>query len=189
MLPPMRYKSFTFPHNPRIYSITFSRDTAVLPVPMGHALVQDLGRRPRILRGEGEFFGPEAYDTFKALACVFCEEGPGMLWHPVWQMSRAYFTGLSLRQEPRRDYVAYRLEFQEGYFGFRPMETLSGGQTSSAADPAQRRGGKKSVTVVPGDTLWAIARRNGLTLAGLLALNPGIANPNLIRAGERVMLS
>ena len=189
MLRPMRYKSFTFPHNPRIYSITFSRDTAVLPVPMGHALVQDLGRRPRILRGEGEFFGPEAYDTFKALACVFCEEGPGMLWHPVWQMSRAYFTGLSLRQEPRRDYVAYRLEFQEGYFGFRPLEVLSAPQGAPAAPAVRPGGGRRSVTVAPGDTLWAIARKNGLTLGSLLALNPGIANPNLIHTGERVMLS
>ena len=187
MLPPMRYKSFIFPHNPRIYSITFSRDTAVLPVPMGHALVQDLGRRPRILRGEGEFFGPKAYDTFKELACVFHDAGPGPLYHPIWMCSSAYFTKLSLRQEPRRDYVAYRLEFQEGYFGQPSLRVLP--RTASAAPAPARPAGPRSVTVAPGDTLWAIARRNGLTLAALLARNPGIANPNLIHAGERVMLS
>ncbi len=44
-------------------------------------------------------------------------------------------------------------------------------------------------TVVQGDTLWAIAARNGTTVRALCALNPQIANPNRIYPGERVRLS
>ena len=37
-----------------------------------------------------------------------------------------------------------------------------------------------------GDTLWALSLRYGLSLAELIALNPQIKNPNLIRVGEEV---
>ena len=47
-----------------------------------------------------------------------------------------------------------------------------------------RRG--SSYTVAPGDTLSRIARRNGLTLAQLRALNPGIGDQNRIRPGQTI---
>ena len=40
--------------------------------------------------------------------------------------------------------------------------------------------------VVKGDTLWTLSRRYGLSLTALVALNPQIKNPNLIRVGEEV---
>lgn len=187
MLPPMRYKNFTFPHNPRVYTIDYRRDVAVQKVPMGIFSVQDLGRTCRILRGEGEFYGKNAYDTFKKLATVFYESGPGALYHPVWQCSQAYFTKLSLRQEPRSDYVAYSFEFCEGFFGYAGVRQ---NRTASAAASAKPAGSAAAYrTVSAGDTLWSIARQNGLTLAQLLALNPGISNPNLIHVGEKVRIS
>ncbi len=45
-----------------------------------------------------------------------------------------------------------------------------------------------SVTVRPGDTLTAIARRAGISLSSLLKANPGIRNPNLIHPGEQVAI-
>ena len=43
-------------------------------------------------------------------------------------------------------------------------------------------------TVRRGDTLWAIARQNGVSLQALIAANPQIANPNLIHPGQTVHL-
>lgn len=43
------------------------------------------------------------------------------------------------------------------------------------------------LVVQRGDTLWDIARRYGTTVAELVALN-GIANPSLIRVGQRIVL-
>ncbi len=48
---------------------------------------------------------------------------------------------------------------------------------------------RKTYTVAAGDTLSAIAARNGLTLAQIIALNPQITNPNLIYVGQTVYLS
>lgn len=41
-------------------------------------------------------------------------------------------------------------------------------------------------TVAPGDTLWAIARANGVPLQALIEANPQIQNPDLIFPGQRV---
>ena len=84
-LTPMQYKGFVWPHNPRTYRISYRRRVAVHDVPRGRYTMQDMGLSHRVMEGEGEFFGPDAYDQFKALASVFYLGGPGALIHPVWQ--------------------------------------------------------------------------------------------------------
>lgn len=75
-LTPMQYKSYVWPHNPRTYRITYQRQVAVQKVPFGRYALQNLGLTRRVMEGEGEFFGPEAYDEFRKLASVFYQEGP-----------------------------------------------------------------------------------------------------------------
>ena len=111
----MRFGSFVWPNNPRTYTISCKRQTAVHKVPMGGFVVQDLGRTATVMKGEGEFFGADAYSTFLELLAVFQKGGRGTLVHPVWQTAGAYLTELELTQEPRDDYVAYRFTFFAGF--------------------------------------------------------------------------
>ena len=71
ILSPMRFKSFVWPHNPRVYSIGYERKIAVHKIPFGRHYLQSLGQTRRVLKGEGEFVGEGAYDKFKELATVF----------------------------------------------------------------------------------------------------------------------
>ena len=66
-LTPMRYKDYIWPHNPATYSITYERQVAVHKVPFGRYYMQDLGLGRRVMRGQGEFAGREAYEEFKRL--------------------------------------------------------------------------------------------------------------------------
>ena len=191
LLSPMRFKNFVWPHNPRVYSIAFERKLAAHKIPFGLHYLQSLGQTRRVLRGEGEFAG-DAYDTFKTLATVFYEETPGVLVHPVWMTTTAWFAALELRQAPRRDYVAYSFEFWEVEGGAgtptlstRPLEqpgTDGGGAPAAGADAQYH-------VVVRGDTLWEIARRYGVALERVVELNPSIRNPNLIYPGQKVRLT
>ena len=180
-LEPMRYKNYTWPHNPRIYTIAFTREVAAHKIPFGRYCLQDLGMNHRVLEGEGEFAGAGAYEQFKALASVFYDGGPGVLVHPVWQSSSAYFTRLSLEQEPLPDYVRYAFTFREDFdgvrTGLRKLDEAAAGEARAALH-----------RVAQGDTLWAIAQRYGVTLAQLLAANPAIKNPNLIQVGQQVVI-
>ena len=154
--------------------------------------MQDLGVNCRILRGEGEFAGPGAYEEFKALAAVFQEPGAGMLTHPVWRTDRAYFVSLSVTEEPRPDYVRYSFAFWEddsGYDG--GLTENNDGRTwpgSGLAASEETHGAGRVYTVKRGDTLWGIARRCGVTLSSLIAANPQIKNPNLIYPRNEVRL-
>ena len=183
----MRYKDYVWPHNPQVYAIEYERSMGAWKVPFGRYQLQDLGPGHRVMRGEGEFVGQGAYEEFKRLATVFYSDGPGLLVHPVWQTANAYFVELSLRMEPRPDYVRYTFAFWEGYDGHSTGIQVtnpggSGAETSGG-------GGGSWHTVRQGETLWGIARDYGLSLTELIALNPQIKNPNLILAGEEVRLA
>lgn len=191
ILSPMRYKDYTWPHNPRVYEIEFERLMAVHKVPFGQYMLQAMGRTNRILRGEGEFTGPGAYEEFKKLATVFYQNTPGLLIHPVWQISNAYLVHLRLRQEPTENYVAYSFEFWESYDEYASGATLisqPSAETSGAAS-SSAQAEEQWYTAVSGDCLWNIARDHGLTLEALLALNPQIKNPNLLYIGDRVRVA
>ena len=184
-LTPMRYKGYTWPHNPETYSISYERKVAARKIPFGRYGMQDLGLFYRVMRGEGTFSGPGAYEEFKKLASVFYEGGPGVLVHPVWQTTRAYFVALELQQRPLPDYVRYRFEFWEENETETKLIVTKTGTKSPAPQAAQSA---RAHTVVRGDTLWGIAQRYGVTLSALLRANPQIKNPNYIVVGERVML-
>ena len=156
-LRPMQYKGFVWPHNPRTYTITYDRQVAVHKVPFGRYAMQDLGMTHRVMRGEGEFVGPEAYDTFRALASVFYEGGPGTLLHPVWQSAQVYFVALALTQEPRKDYVRYTFTFWETYSRYR--DTLAPAGASDEGSAPQTGGGTTSPG--GGPTPWPRGRPCG----------------------------
>ena len=190
-LRPMQYKGFVWPHNPRTYTITYDRQVAVHKVPFGRYAMQDLGMTHRVMRGEGEFVGPEAYDTFRALASVFYEGGPGTLLHPVWQSAQVYFVALALTQEPRKDYVRYTFTFWETYSRYR--DTLAPAGASDEGSAPQTEGGTtapggRTHTVARGETLWGIAQAWGVTLGELLAKNPQLKNPNVIQPGQVLVM-
>lgn len=171
----MRFGSFVWPNNPRTYTISCKRQTAVHKVPMGGFVVQNLGRTAMVMKGEGEFFGAHAYDTFLELLAVFQKGGRGALVHPVWQTAGAYFTELELTQEPRDDYVAYRFTFCE-----------SPGAADAEAAEAETGEGQRFYELREGQSLWTVSSAYGLSMTELLRLNPQIAKPNSVAAGTRV---
>lgn len=192
-LTPMRYKNFTWPHNPEIYSVEYRRQVAAHKVPFGRCVLQDLGCTYRVLRGEGVFAGENAYRQFRELAEVFQKGGPGLLVHPVWQAEQVYFVELRVEERPLPDYVRYSFTFWEDWSGYSGglTENDDGGTAPwtggwTGADTEEAAGA--FYTVRKGDTLWGIAKQYDVTLASLIAANPQIKNPNLICPGDRVRL-
>ena len=201
LLTPMRYKTYVWPHNPAVYSITYERQTAVHKVPFGQYCIQDMGPACRVMRGWGEFAGKDAYREFKQLAAIFSEDGPGLLVHPLWQISNAYFTELKLEQEPTPDYVRYSFVFREQPDGYDGALTElpsdpggTGGETGEGHDseisdsPGPEEGRTRIHIVASGETLWGIAARYHVSLYELLSLNRHIRNLNSIQVGERLVI-
>jgi spore coat assembly protein SafA len=185
----MRYKDYTWPHNPEVYSVEYQRRLAVHPVPYGQWVTEDLGGTYRVLKGEGVFAGENAYEQFQQLAEVFRQDGPGLLVHPIWQTERAWFSSLTVTEEPMPDYVRYSFAFWEDWSGYdSDLTEVSGGGSSQSGGAGTSSGETADYTVRKGDTLWGIAKRYGVSLTALIAANPQIKNPNLIYPGDRVTI-
>lgn len=182
-LTPMRYKDYIWPNNPESYRISFRRSVAAHKLPGGTYAMQDLGTAWRVLEGEGAFAGEEAYEEFKKLATVFYQGGAGVLVHPVWMTTQAYFVELEALQEPTPDYVRYRFAFWENLETAPALKRVDSAAGETAAQSTREH------IAAQGETLWGIAARYGTTVQKLLAANPQIKNANLIYAGERVRLA
>lgn len=190
-LTPMRYKDYTWPHNPEVYTVERQRRLVVHQIPFGQCLIQDLGGMYRVLRGEGVFAGEGAYEQFQQLAAVFQEGGAGLLVHPVWKTERAWFASLQVTEEPLPDYVRYSFEFWEDWNGYagtlKEIDVSEDLSQEENARTAETAASESTVYVVrKGDTLWGIAKRYGVALTALITANPQIKNPNLIYPGDRV---
>ena len=194
ILSPMRFKTFVWPHNPRVYSITMERKLAAHKIPFGRHYLQSLGQVGRVMRGEGEFVGEGAYNAIGALGTLFYEDTPGVLVHPLWMTTTAWFAGLELRQAPRQDYVAYSFEFWEVVLdsgvGLTNLAVNSGSTSADTTTAAPQTAAAREEwhTVVKGDTLWGLSKRYGVALSRIIALNPQISNPNLIYPGQKVRI-
>jgi spore coat assembly protein SafA len=186
-LTPMRFKDYTWPHNPESYTVEYRRQIAVHKIPFGRYVMQELGTTYRVLKGEGTFAGEHAYDQFQQLAAVFEQEGAGLLVHPVWQPARAYFTSLQLTERPLPDYVRYTFEFWEDFGAYSGGLTAVESSTNAQTEDSSAQAEEKTVYIVrKGDTLWGIAKQYNVELTMLIEANPQIKNPNLIYPGNRV---
>ena len=187
-LAPMRFKEYSWPHNPELYTAAYHRRVAVHPLAQGRPVLQELGESVRVLRGEGVFVGRNAYREFQQLEAVFLKPGAGMLVHPIWKPIQAYFVSLELLEQPLPDYVHYTVEFWEDGApadGLRPVPV----KASAPGGRDVTSGTEKPVYLVKkGDTLWGIARHFRVPLSDLIRANPQIKNPNLIYPGNRVMI-
>ena len=172
MLNAMQFKTFVWPHNPRTYAIRFERSLAIHRLPFGEYSVEDLGRTARVLEGTGEFYGEDAYETFKKLASLHYQKTPGLLIHPLWQSSSVYFQRLDLLEEPRENYVRY---------AFRFVESNEAAENGESEQP-------KHLILSAGQSLWDVCRQYAVTTEALLARNPQLATVNDAEAGEEAYL-
>ena len=197
----MRFKDYIWPHNPRVYEISYDMEIAEHRVPFGAYTLQQMGRRHRVLRGEGEFAGSGAYEEFRRLATVFYDMSPGVLVHPLWMTTRAVFASLRLRQEPTEDYVAYSFEFWECCDSYPGVITPTAAirvtseppaaapETAAASGTAAKRNTAAYVVTKTGETFWNVAKSVGQTVKELLEKNADIRNINEVGEEEKIHVS
>lgn len=182
-LTPMRFKDYVWPHNPRIYGISFKRQLECMKVPFGLYTLQNTGRGMRVMSGEGEFAGEGAYAEFKKLATVFYGEKPGILVHPLWDSASAYFAALELLQEPTEDYVKYSFEFWECCDSYE--DGLRRTDDISVSKPEYE---EIVHTVSAGESIWSIASQYGVSVEEIMELNSEIKNPVFLSTGISMII-
>ena len=176
MLTAMKFRDFTWPNNPRSFTVQRRRALVSRKLPFQAYRVQDMGEDLCVFKGEGEFVGERAYADFLRLAELFSDGKPGLLVHPVFPATEVYFASLKLRQEPIENYVNYEFEFWENSDGTKR------GRAALKSAP-------RYYSVSVGEGLGDVVLNCGVSIDELIRLNPQIANMNRIEAGEILKLS
>lgn len=109
----MTYRGWAWPENPEKMEQTYLREPVYVQNEQKVWIFSGMGPLKRTIRGEGSFYGSNAYSDFKALALLFANNTVGELIHPVWGTVKAYFTELEMIMEPRENEVSYRFTFRE----------------------------------------------------------------------------
>lgn len=108
----LRYKEFTFPHNPSTTSFTCDKAYVKHKYPkISGAELEDFGTNAIVITGNGEFFGSKAYTYWSKLWAEFLKQGTGSISHPVFtNVSRGIMTKLTANLEARENYISYSFE-------------------------------------------------------------------------------
>ena len=109
-LEPMRYKEYTWPHNPETYTVEYRRCLAAHKVPFGGYCLQDLGNTYRVLRGEGVFAG-ESLSGISGPGGSVWPGGPGDAGASGVARASAYFVSLQLTESRCRIMCIIPLSF------------------------------------------------------------------------------
>ncbi len=63
----MQYKNYIWTHNPKNIEILSNRDVKENTLPYFGSVFQDYGRKKRIVKGIGEFFGSDCLSQYNTL--------------------------------------------------------------------------------------------------------------------------
>ena len=168
---PMRFDGYTFRHNPSKLTIEDAAAVAAILPPFDAPDSVRMGRRLRLVRGEGELYGADCLEQYRGLRAL-CEQGHrGLLSLPHLPPMTAYLRELSMSAEPREDILSFRFSFIEARGESSPVDSAD-----------------VYIVAEQGESLWDIAYANGKGIDELAALNPQIRFIECLNIGEKVRL-
>lgn len=109
----MQFRTFTWPNDPETLSLSYRRAADMLPGENGLWTLENQAQLGRVVEGEGVFFGPDAYDSFRELSALMQSGISGSLTLPHWGQMQALMTQLSVTETAGNCYLKYRFTFLE----------------------------------------------------------------------------
>ena len=168
---PMRFCGYTFGHNPAKLKIDDTGSVASILPPFHEPDSVLLGRKPRVIRGEGELYGADCIGQYAQLYALYAQGRSGLLSLPHMTPMTAYLRELSLTADPREDILGFSFTFIEA----------KGDAAAIDAEPFY-------TVSAQGESLWDIAYAKGKDINTLVELNPQIRYIDALSAGEKVRL-
>ena len=96
----MRFRDFTWPHNPTALTLALERNVKETALPYRGSRLEDLGEAKRRITGEGYFTGEDCGKQWRQLQAVFRRGGPGSLQLPGQEPFLAVMDSLKLLGRP-----------------------------------------------------------------------------------------
>ncbi len=166
----MRYKNFTWHHNPKKLKIKNSKRTISIDYPYSYTEIEEMFNENAVIEGEGELFGEDCIHQFNNLCRLFSSKNKGILSIGGIPSFEAYFTKLELLCEPKNNILAYSFQFSE------------------CSSKEKRDTGIKYYIAKSEETLWDISYKYNISVETLARLNTQYKRPDSVQEGDRVVL-
>lgn len=166
----MRYKGYSWLHNPKEIKITKEQLLKEQHIPYDTGYMQDLGSKSRVIEGIGQLYGDDCLDQYKALEKLQGEKGSGILSLPNMKPFYAYFKSIGLACDPTPKLVTYKFVFVED----------NSGQNNFSRQIFHK--------VEKGETLWDIAYKYKVDIEKLVSLNPQIKRIDELCEGDSLRI-
>jgi len=171
ILAKIRYKGYSWVHNPKTLKITKEQLLRENQVPFGNTDIQDLGGKSRVIKGTGQLCGEDCLVQFQRLLELQSGEGSGILSLPDTKPFYAFFKSIELACDPTPDVVTYNFEF---------IEDTSKSNTSRDASYYTVKNNYEN--------LWDISYKYGVEMNTLVLLNPHIKRIDELMKGDKVRI-
>ena len=165
----MRYKDYTWEHNPKTLKVSLSDNLTEQKLAGSRSLVRYSGRGARKISGEGQLCGDDCLHEFSRLLSLQYQSSSGILSLPDTKPFYAFFSGIKLLCEPSPKVISYAFEFVEDTS--RPLKSETAFHI-----------------VEDGETLWDISYIYGVPVEELVKLNPDVRRVDELEEGSAVRL-
>ena len=109
----MQFGTFTWPNDPEIFRMKFTRKVEVEAGNNDSWTVDNIARMGRTIECEGVFYGSNAYNSIRALATLHILGNPATLIHPQWDNVTALLSEMEVTEGPGENLLHYKLTFIE----------------------------------------------------------------------------
>ncbi len=107
----LTYKDFIWPVNPERLATDYRRTPIYSEDAQGNPVYLGMSGSRCTVEGSGEFTGPMALEIFGQLETLMAQTTSGILSLPGGGSVQAYFSRLTMEQDPRPEYVRYSFQF------------------------------------------------------------------------------
>lgn len=167
----LRFKGYTFEHNPETIRITSEKNLSRQSVLNSKSAVRETGDNSRVITGEGKFYGENCIYQFMKLFKLKEESGSGILSLPDIKPFYAFFQTLEFSADPTPELISYRFVFRE-----------------DSSRPNSLEASNEYYELSEGEDLWDVSYKFAVSIEKLVELNPEIKRPSEVEEGTRVRI-
>lgn len=168
----LRFMGYTLHHNPHTLQITNTANVSQYNIPQSLAITQNTGNSPIVVKGDGVFYGDNAFEQYMKLKSLGEKCKAGVLSVSDLNPFFAYLSQLKLNCTPLDDYVEYSFTF---------IQAPNHAYKENSTAPTQY--------TVENEDLWDISYRLGISIETLIALNPQLKNTTDIKEGDVITIN
>lgn len=166
----MRYKGFTWHHNPKKLTLSSEKRVLNIEVPYCCDVIKSFGEKEVVISGVGELYGEDCLEQYKELLKLYENSDADILCLPDIPPMYAYFKELKIEADTTPDVLTYSFTFVR------------------ANNIFEKKSYTNKYTVKNEKSLWEVSLKTNTDINELTRLNPQLMFIDELKENEEVRI-